>query len=227
MGKDAGVIMKHAATQSLFAYWNELRASRAAPERTDIDPAQIRGVLADTFLLEIVERGEKQAQDVLVRLSGSRVNAIFNADIRERPFFTLWADADRRDIETMVATVLDDRNAIVAGVTVGPADYVPVSAELLLLPLRHHGKTHERMLGALTPASVPSWLGLVGSERLRLRSWRVVDSNGPVPEPGNFVKTSALRSPVDLVRRPDTVRRGHFVVYQGGLEQESHWPPRK
>ena len=44
--------MKLAASRELFAYWCGLRGARSAPERDDVDPGAIRGVLADTFILE-------------------------------------------------------------------------------------------------------------------------------------------------------------------------------
>src|SRR3954454_9451040 len=46
-----GLCMKHASIRELFAYWNLRRGARLAPDRSDIDPAVIRGVLADTFIL--------------------------------------------------------------------------------------------------------------------------------------------------------------------------------
>ncbi|MBV8472325.1 MAG: PAS domain-containing protein, partial [Hyphomicrobiales bacterium] len=38
--------MKLAATRELFAYWTSLRAARSAPERNDVDPGALRGILA-------------------------------------------------------------------------------------------------------------------------------------------------------------------------------------
>ena len=43
--------MKHASTRALFDYWNRKRGRRTAPDRSDIDPADIRHVLGDTFML--------------------------------------------------------------------------------------------------------------------------------------------------------------------------------
>ena len=34
--------MKHAASRELYAYWEERRGQRLAPERTDIEPGAIR-----------------------------------------------------------------------------------------------------------------------------------------------------------------------------------------
>ena len=43
--------MKHQSTRALFDYWNKKRGTRPAPERGDIDPAEIRNALSDTFML--------------------------------------------------------------------------------------------------------------------------------------------------------------------------------
>src|SRR5205085_5611280 len=43
--------MKLSSSRDLFAHWNERRGKRMAPERGDIEPAAIRKVLGDTFIL--------------------------------------------------------------------------------------------------------------------------------------------------------------------------------
>ena len=45
--------MKHPSNRELFNYWNERRGERLAPERADIEPAAIRQVLGDTFVIEM------------------------------------------------------------------------------------------------------------------------------------------------------------------------------
>ena len=44
--------MDHPNTQALHGYWNELRAGRDAPYRSEIDPRKIRGALETMFILE-------------------------------------------------------------------------------------------------------------------------------------------------------------------------------
>ena len=48
--------MKHAASRELFAYWQEKRGTRPAPERAEIDPGAIRGLLGDAFILALDQR---------------------------------------------------------------------------------------------------------------------------------------------------------------------------
>ena len=45
--------MKHAASRELYAYWQERRGKRPAPERTEIEPGAIRQVLSDAFILAL------------------------------------------------------------------------------------------------------------------------------------------------------------------------------
>ena len=46
--------------------------------------------------------------------------------------------------------------------------------ELLLLPLRHHGKTHSRVLGALSVSAPAEWFGRAEAGPLQLSSVRVI-----------------------------------------------------
>jgi hypothetical protein len=161
--------MKQAATQELYSYWNGLRGERLSPERGEIDPTAIRGILADTFMLEV-----DAARDYPFRLCGTRFNALFLADLKGRSFHSLWAEANRRDIAAMLAHVCDHAAAIVAAVSAAPRQRAPIDLELLLLPVRHHGKTHARILGCLVPAQLPTWIGLLPADFLALRGFRTL-----------------------------------------------------
>ena len=69
--------MKHAASRQLYAYWEERRGRRAAPERAEIEPGAIRGALSDAFILSLdAARGHP------VRLAGTRVCALFDRELR-------------------------------------------------------------------------------------------------------------------------------------------------
>lgn len=64
--------MKHATTREVFEYWNRRRGRRRVPARSNIDPADIRHVLGDTFLLTADFAG-----DIRFRLAGTRICALF------------------------------------------------------------------------------------------------------------------------------------------------------
>ena len=158
--------MKHPTSRQLHAYWDRLRGERAAPERGEIEPGEIRNLLADSFILEIDPARRTSA----VRLAGTRLCALFGRELRGSAFGALWGTppepaAGGRAAEPvctpgrMIETVAGDTVGLVAGLTGTTVRGESLDLELLLLPLRHRGKTQARMLGALSPHCIPPWLG--------------------------------------------------------------------
>jgi hypothetical protein len=204
--------MKHAATRALFAYWNELRGHRAAPERTHIDPTAIRGVLSDTFILEVDTR-----RTFPFRIAGTRANALFARELKGTSFLDLWRGADLDTARRLLSTILDEVSPSVSGLAGLAGDRTPLDIELLLLPLRHNGRTHARLLGCLSPGAVPAWLGLIPIDRLSFRSLRFVrdDPDGDETRLDSDGVPVVLRSSF-VVTRPVPVRRGHLTVHRSG-----------
>jgi hypothetical protein len=194
--------MRQAATRELFAYWDRLRKGRAAPERADIDPAAIRNVLADTFLLEI-----DAACTFPLRLSGTRLNALWLCEQKGRSFLDLWADEERRDVMALLLTVLDGANPVITGISAAPPGRQSMDMELLLLPLRHNGRTHARVLGCIAAATHEPWFGLLAADKLVLKSMRVI-------APSAAGETLPVLWPGAISKPPQ--RRGHLTVYAGG-----------
>lgn len=159
--------MKHAATRALFAYWDQLRAGRAAPERSDLDPGAIRTLLGDVFLLELGGR-----QHHVVRLAGTRICALLGRELKARPFAELFAAADRQDIHALLDGVAQTSTPVVAGLAGETQDGRAIDLEMLVLPLRHRGRTQARLLGSILAGDLPYWAGQVPLARFRLRTVR-------------------------------------------------------
>jgi hypothetical protein len=195
--------MRQRVTNELYAYWSSLKGARAAPERSEIDPSAIRHVLADAFMIEI----DLQAA-FPIRLSGTRLNALQLADQKGRSFLNLWREADRRSVAAAISTVVDGGAPIVGGARGGVFGQ-PLDLELLLLPLRHFGRTHSRVMGSLTPMRQPSWFGLEPASPLGLTSLRVIG------EKENSSSASYAEYPFFKSRR-SAAREPRFVVHEGG-----------
>jgi hypothetical protein len=194
--------MKTASARRLFAYWNERRGSRLAPERGDIEPGAIRGILGDSFIITF-----DAAADHPFRLAGTRICALFGHELKGEPFVQRWDDASRKLVGDLVAIVADEAVAVVGGVTARTAEGSGADLELLLLPLYHRGKTHVRLLGVLAPLAVPYWLG---AERV------VALTLGAIRHLGPAVETIAAPR---LVKGDATARIRHgLTVYDGGRE---------
>ena len=212
--------MKHGVSRDLYNYWNAVRSGRTAPERGDIDPAAIRHILAYTFILE-VSPGPMQAREVTFRLSGTRLNALFQRDLKSRPFAEIWLPEGAALADTVLNGVMDDRAATVAGVMGSPRGFDVVAFEMMLLPLRHHGKTHARLLGSIAASVVPTWIGLYPIEGLEILSFCHVM---PVPaheapDPFGFASPRPSFGTLPASKPPaaaGVTQVGAFTVYEGG-----------
>ncbi len=212
--------MKHEVSRELYNYWNALRRGRTAPERGEIDPAAIRHVLAYTFILEVSPGAMSQAREVTFRLSGTRLNALFQRDLKGRPFSEIWLPDGAGLAETVLNAVLDDRAATVAGVSGAPRGYEAEAFEMMLLPLRHHGKTHARLLGCIGASAAPTWLGLYPIRGLVIQSFQHILQVPALETPGR--SDFALPGPNPgrtMARSPEpggVTQIGGFTVYEGG-----------
>lgn len=161
--------MKNTSTRLVFEYWDALRGERAAPERGEIEPGALRHALADTFVLENEPIGP------VFRLAGTRLCALLGHELRGRPFTALWPDVESQaEMRRLTQTVMDETAGAVAGLAGETHSGVPIYLELLLLPLRYRGRTHARMLGALSATAAPEWLGLDTLDSMRMISLRML-----------------------------------------------------
>jgi hypothetical protein len=161
--------MKNTSTRLVFEYWDALRGERTAPERGEIEPGALRHALADTFVLENEPIGP------VFRLAGTRLCALLGHELRGRAFTALWSEVESQsEMRRLTQTVMDESAGAVAGLTGETRTGAPIYLELLLLPLRYRGRTHARMLGALSAAITPEWLGLDTIDTMRMISLRML-----------------------------------------------------
>jgi hypothetical protein len=162
--------MKHPSNRDLFAYWNERRGIRLAPERNDIEPSAIRHVLGDTFVLAADGTGHP------FRLAGTRLCALFGRELKGESFLKLWQRSAQVGMRELIAVVTEEKVGVVASATGGTADdsILAIGLELLLLPLAHTSHADARVLGALAPMTAPYWLGAKAIGPLELGMFRHV-----------------------------------------------------
>lgn len=151
--------MKHRSSQILLAYWNEVRAGRLAPRRLEIEPSRIAGILSETFMLERVD-----AHTYRYRLAGTRLCELFGSELRGTNFLAVLSHRDRLDIERLAATICDKGAAAVLTLEGSADSRQRLELEVVLLPLQHSGTSITRIIGVMSAATTPHWLG---SERLR------------------------------------------------------------
>jgi hypothetical protein len=201
-----GAVMKLTSSRELYDYWSRLRGARSAPERSEVDPVAIRGILADTFILEV-----DPTAGYPFRIAGARTSSLFQRELRGRPFLEIWHGANRAEVVDMLALVSDEACPVIGGVSAKAAGFQALELELLLLPLRHRGATHSRILGLCSPVSAPNWLGLVPAASLTLQSTRMLRRSGD--REGLIAASNGSPSSPQLEAIARLIRRGHFQMF--------------
>ncbi|MBR0715089.1 PAS domain-containing protein [Bradyrhizobium liaoningense] len=138
--------MKHPSSREFFAYWDDKRGTARAPDRADIDPAAVRGLLGDIFVLSCEPK-----LGFPFRVAGTRVCALTGRDLKDQSFAALFAPASRSEIEEIATIVADETIGAIAGVTAAREDGSKAHLELLLLPFNARPHTPVSVTGVLAP----------------------------------------------------------------------------
>jgi hypothetical protein len=201
--------MKHTASRELYGYWDRIRAGAPAPRRSEVEPSDIRRILADTFILEVVDR-----ETYLVRLAGTRICNLYCREVKSSDFLELWGFDDRQAVATMLTAIAADAAGAVVSMLLHNGRGQTVGAELLLLPLRHGASGYDRILGSCATFARPYWLGTDPVVRQEITSLRLI---WPDESPQFLRRSSDAESQPTVIRFPDARRRkAHLTVLEGG-----------
>jgi hypothetical protein len=201
--------MKHQATRDLYAYWQQLRRGRTAPDRSEIEPADIRQLLGYTFILEVVSRREYR-----FRLAGTRICALYGREMKGKDFAEFWGGQDREAVATMLTAITEDAAATVVGL-IGKSDHGrDLAMEALMLPLRQRNEGYTRILGSLVPMDDPFWIGIHPIMTQSIASLRLI---WPDEKPVGLSHSSDLPPLRSVQAGTPATHRGESVpTFQGG-----------
>jgi len=213
--------MRQKASQHLYAYWNEIRRGRLAPQRLDIEPSRIGEYLADTFVLERADRGTYR-----YRLAGTRICTALGRELRNTSFLEGWSASDKAMIDQRLAVIADHGGVCVLAFQTGPEDGSAGIYEAIILPLVHTGGKVDRFVGAITAITQPARKIAAGNAELVLLHQETIWPDG---KPFGAAAERAAKADPFLanVRNARLVKtdRRQFRVYEGGLSKSS--PPRR
>jgi hypothetical protein len=183
--------MKHPSNREFYSYWDDKRGGARAPERSEIEPAAVRELLGDIFVLSY-----DAAAGHPFRVAGTRLCALLGCDLKNRSFAALFAADARREIHEIVAVVAEEMLAAVAGITATAEDGSLAHLELLLLPFNARAHAPISLTGLLAPFES----GHSVLRDFKLTSWRYLGD-----QPQKFVPRAL---------RKLKIARG-FMVYEG------------
>jgi hypothetical protein len=153
---------------TLFQYWNRLRDGRPAPKRSEVEPADIKALLADTFILERDTRGE-----AVFRLAGTRLCAGYGRELKGFSFPSLWRDKDQRLVSRLIHGVFEQKSVVLITYEGFSRNGRSNRFELLALPL-DGGVENPRCLGVVSAVEKPFLRWLPPSSKRRRPSRRSV-----------------------------------------------------
>ena len=207
--------MKQKTTQTLYAYWNDLRAGRTAPRRLEIEPSRIGSILPETFMLE-----RTGPSSYHYRLAGTRLCEIFGTELRGTNLLEGWTASDRATIAGNLISTCEQGAATLLTIEAGSDAVRRVQLEVIMLPLMHANNTMERVIGAMSVLSSPHWLGY---ERLTVK--RLIDHDliWPDGRPRSIIdrtgKEAPFRPAPPAMRMVKSDRR-LFRVFDGGRNKD-------
>ena len=210
--------MNQNGSTTLFQDWNRLRDGRPAPKRSEVEPADIKSLLADTFILERDTRGQ-----AVFRLAGTRLCACYGRELKGFSFPSLWREKDQRLVSRLIHGVFDQKSVVLIAFEGFSRNGRSNKFELLALPL-DGGVENPRCLGVISAVEKPFWLGADPITDALIDSIRVID-----PEKELLNNRPAINVPSlvpDELGAPETIsalgrarRIRHLVVFDGGREE--------
>jgi len=129
----------------LRTYWENLRAGRVAPYRSEIDPREFKHALENMFILEIV--GDK---NIRVRLAGMKMCEMMGMEVRGMSPRAFMMPGDRSNFDEAILDVV--AKPTVTEFVMETVDYNGHSgtAYVLMMPLRSDFGEITRILGCIT-----------------------------------------------------------------------------
>jgi hypothetical protein len=200
--------MRHESSRLLFDYWDALRGKRAAPDRSEFEPTELRGILQDMFILS-----REQSESGVTwhyRLAGTRLSSHAGSDLKGAPFGRWWCEESKSDGLRLADAVAREALGTVGGVEGLSIDESRHGFEILMLPLVHEGRTSGRIVGGFFPSQRLRARPGLAIREIRLLSARML-SQSALPVSG---------APVFGMPRADiealVAKRRHLLLIEGG-----------
>jgi hypothetical protein len=187
----------------VLGYWERLRAGRAAPLRSEIDPRQIEAALEHSFILERVA-----PDTVRFRVAGMHLCQIMGMEVRGMPPSAFFTPEERGEFARVLDGVFTRPEvAELDLISEGPG-LVRLEARMLILPMRSDLGEMNRALGCLVAQ------GTIGAPPRRFRigavkSTRIAAADQPARAeraPGFAEPRAAFEAP-PARPRPDATPR--------------------
>lgn len=161
----------------LLNYWENLRAGRIAPMRSELDPHQITGALDHTFVLEY-----NGPLDVRFRLAGMALCEMMGMELRGMPARALIDIGHRDELSRVLDDLVASPKIVELVLKTSSAQSPKLKARMLLLPMQNDAGQFTRILGCLVSKG-PMFQTPQRFEIADVKTTRIISTmGGPAPE---------------------------------------------
>jgi len=204
--------MRLGSSRSLVQYWDGLRAGRLAPQRCEIEPADIATLLPVTFILDCSD-----ASGYWFRLAGTSICEQLGRELRGVELRQLVDPSDQRAMQKLLESVTTKGGVGTVRLEATCSQGREVAFEMVVMPVIHASRSVNRLLGSLSAIDHPIWLGSAAISPFRITAMDLEQAARTSPASG-FPRIEADgQSEIAGAIVDDGVRK--FRVYEGGRSQ--------
>lgn len=138
--------MRHAQSRALHTYWQTLRLGSAAPQREDIAPQDISGLLGHVFILRRIDPAHH-----VFRLAGTQLCDLYQREFRDQNFLSLWRGHDAVHVQAVLESSLSGASPASMVARASSMDMHQLPIEISIFPLRGPEGVVDRILGLFQP----------------------------------------------------------------------------
>lgn len=139
---------KHEPLRKLLAYWLAKKGDRPAPQRADIDPAEIKSLLPHLGIVD-VERADVDGRPLRFRyrLAGTEIAKAYGFDLTGRYLDELDLNNHQQDITAEYARAAETGEPSCSVFEYTRNDGRHISYERLVLPMSSDGRIIDMLIG--------------------------------------------------------------------------------
>ena len=137
-------LLEYPAVSRVQAYWDRLRAGRAMPHRSEVDPREIGGALESTFIAEVVAPGVAR-----MRVAGMHLSDLLGMEARGMPLSIYMTGEARAELAQAIRQVMQGARAQLPLRSDPGLGKPALDGLLVLMPLRDRAGQPTRILGVL------------------------------------------------------------------------------
>lgn len=169
----------------LLSYWENLRAGRLAPTRSELDPRQFTAALDHAFILQ-----RRAPGDISFRLSGQALNLMMGMELRSMPARSVIDLASREDFDGILEDLFADPKVVALRLSNDTSRPELCTGRMLLLPLQCDDGSISRILGCMVVSGpgkfLPGRFRITGSSATPIATGKIATGKSAAPAIGGF-----------------------------------------